>query len=1090
MDKKIDKKNIEDIYPLSPMQQGMLFHSLYAPRSSGMFVEQTICTLRGDLDISAFEQAWQRVVDRHSVLRTVVVGEGLKEPAQVVLREVQLSLERQDWCRLSLAEQETRLEAFLQAERACGFELSKAPLMRLALMRAAKDVYTLVWTYHHIVVDGWSLPLLFREVFALYEAFQQGEDLHLDSPRPYRDYIVWLRRQGLAEAETFWRRTLQGFTAPTPLMVDRPLENTTAQEERYGAIDTSLSAETTAALESLARQHHLTVNTLVQGAWGLLLSRYSGEEDVVFGVLVSGRPPDLAGVESMIGLFINTLPMRVQVPSEALLLPWLNEVRARQVEIQQYEYSPLVEVQGWSQVPRGTPLLESIMVFENYPLNISLGQQGGNIEIGDFRAVGSANYPIILEVVPGSNLSIRTLYDYRRFDVLTITRMMGHYKTLLESIAANPDRRLADIPLLTDTERHQLLVKWNDTESDYPRDQCLSQLFEAQVERTPDAVAAICDNVHITYQQLNRRANRLASILVEHNTGPDTVVALLAERGLDFLTAMLAVFKAGGAYLPLDPRYPAQRLRQVLYQSQSPLVLIADDLVSVLSDALKSLPAEERPSVLHLSQVLQQKRPTDNSPARCTPHHLAYVIYTSGSTGIPKGAMIEQRGMVNHLYAKICDLQLTDTDIVAQTAPQSFDISVWQFLAPLLVGGYVQIFRDEIAFDPTYLLEQVSSRQVTILETVPSLLRAMLESIMQPDLSQYSLTSLRWLMPTGEALPPDLARQWLSYYPNTPLINAYGPTECSDDVTHYPFTELPAAEVVRIPIGHPIANLQLYVLDARLRPVPIGVPGELYVGGVGVGRGYLHEPRKTAQAFIPDPFSSEPGARLYRTGDLVYYCPDGSLEFLGRIDHQVKVRGFRIELGDIETVLISHPEVHEAVVLAREEEPGDKRLVAYVVPNDGRDPAIGELRHFLRDNLPEYMVPSAFVTLETLPLTPNGKVDRRALPSPDGTNSELEDAFVAPRTPAEETLAEIWAQVLGLERVGVHNDFFALGGHSLLATQVISRARQAFQIELPVRILFEASTVADLAEGIESVRMVTQDSQVSAGDGDREEWKL
>jgi amino acid adenylation domain-containing protein len=1505
---EMDKKNIEDLYPLSPLQRGMLFHSLYAPET-GVYVEQMVCTLRGELDIPAFQRAWQKVLDRHPALRTTFVGEGLKEPAQVVFRSVHLSLEQQDWRAFSPADQEARLETFLQADRARGFNLSKAPLLRLALIQVAQDVYTFVWTYHHLLLDGWSLPLVLREALAFYDAFHQGEDLCLDAPRPYRDYIVWLKQQDMAAAEGFWRQALQGFTTPTPLVIDRTLEGTIDQEERYSVLQTRLSVETTAALIALAQRHHLTLNTLVQGAWALLLSCYSGEKDVVFGITVSGRPPDLAGVENMVGMFVNSLPLRVQVPSDALLLPWLNEIRTLQIEMQQYEYSPLIEVQGWSQVPRGTPLLESVLTFHgNFLVDASLKEQSGSLKIDDVHFVEAINQ-LIVDVVLGSELLLSALYNSRRFNAAALARMMGHFKTLLEGMAANPEQRLRDIPLLTDIEQRQLLVDWNNTQVDYPQGQCFQQLYEEQAKRTPDAIAAVCNDVHITYRRLDRRANRLASILVEHDVGPDTVVALLAERGLDFLTAILAIFKAGGAYLPLDPRYPAQRFRQVLHQSQSPLILVADDFIPILSDVLESLPAEERPLALHLSQLLQQDCLADNLPTRCTPHHLAYVIYTSGSTGIPKGAMIEQRGMVNHLYAKVSALQLTGTDIVAQTAPQSFDISVWQFLAALLVGGCVQIFCDEIAFAPTYLLEQVSSRQVTVLETVPSLLRAMLESIMQSDLRQYDLSSLRWLMPTGEALPPDLARQWLSCYPNAPLINAYGPTECSDDVTHYPFTDVPAAEAVRIPIGWPVANLRLYALDAHLQPVPIGVPGELYVGGVGVGRGYLHEPRKTAQVFIPDPFSSETGTRLYKTGDLVYYRPNGAFEFLGRVDHQVKVRGFRIELGEIETVLTRHPEVHEAVVVVREDEPGNKRLVAYVVPSfqhgnageagtkwqdeqlkswqelyndtysqstlhqdptlnivgwgssytdqlipaevmreqverstervlalrpdrvleigcgtgmllfriaphctkywgtdfssvaleyvrrqldkpgyempqvslfhrmaddfdgieaesfdavllnsvvqyfpsveyllrvldgavkaaapggfvfvgdvrslpllktlhtsvqlykaaptahkteliqqvhrdmnleeelildpafftalkqhlprishvqillkrgrhhneltrfrydvilhieaevnpvdltwldfqqegqtlsavrqmlvetepevlgitsvpnarlladvraielleredgletvsdlravlrelDGtgvdpedvwalsndlpyvvdigwseaggngcydimfrrwkeqdkmRPPAISfpageticskpwnqyasspllgkygrmlvpQLRSYLEENLPDYMMPPVFVMLEALPLTPNGKVDRHALPAPERLRPDLEDTFVAPRTPVEGTLAGIWAEVLGLERVGVHDDFFGLGGHSLLATQVVSRIRQAFQIELPLRVLFEAPTIAGLAKGIETVHQVTQDSRVPADEGKREEWDL
>jgi amino acid adenylation domain-containing protein len=636
---------------------------------------------------------------------------------------------------------------------------------------------------------------------------------------------------------------------------------------------------------------------------------------------------------------------------------------------------------------------------------------------------------------------------------------------LLEAIVANPQQHLEELPLLTETEQHQLLVEWNDTFTEYPFDKCVHQLFEAQVEQTPDAVAVVFEGKQLTYTQLNAQANRLAWILVEQGVGPDTIVTLLVERSIDFLSAMMAVFKAGGAYLPVDPHHPAQRLCQVLQQSQTPLVLATSKFKAVVSQAIGDLPSGKQPQVLLIEELLEQQQSDENLPLCCTPSNLAYVIYTSGSTGVPKGAMVEHRGMLNHLYAKILDLKLTDADRVAQTARQSFDISVWQFLAALLVGGRVHIFNDEVAADPTQLLEQVERQGISILEIVPSLLRMMLEQIMLSGANRPKLSALRWLLLTGESLPPQLCRQWLEYYPDIPMLNAYGPTECSDDVTHYPIYQPPVPEVLNIPIGRPVANTQLYILDSQLQPVPIGVSGELYVGGIGVGRGYVNNTERTSEVFIPDLFAHKPGARLYKTGDKARYLSDGNIEFLGRLDHQVKIRGFRIELGEIEAVLTQHPEVRESVVIAWEDQPDDRRLVAYVVPNQEVETQhfLSLLRRFLKEKLPDYMIPSAFVMLEALPLTPNGKLDRCTLPAPDKSNFAKEASFVLPRYSLEMQLASIWEEVLHIHPVGVQGNFFELGGHSLLAVQLMALIHQHFGKNLPLATLLQHPTIEQMA---------------------------
>jgi surfactin family lipopeptide synthetase A len=625
------------------------------------------------------------------------------------------------------------------------------------------------------------------------------------------------------------------------------------------------------------------------------------------------------------------------------------------------------------------------------------------------------------------------------------------------------------LSILVNTDR-QLLNEWNNTQADYPLTECFSQLFEQQVARTPNAIAVVFKNQQITYHQLNARANRWARHLVGLGVGLEKIVGLMGDRNIDFLTAMLAIFKAGGAYLPLNPAHPAARNQQVLAQSQVTLVLAPQNCQGMLAPIVAQL--ESQTQLLDLEDLDRVEYDSDNLVARCCPDNLAYVIYTSGSTGTPKGAMLEQRGMVNHLYAKITDLNLQADDIIAQTASQTFDISIWQFLVALLVGGKVEIIHTELATDPTQLLAYIEERQISILEIVPSLLRGLLQQIEVGGI-EHQLTKLRWLLLTGEPLPPQLARGWLAHYPTIPLLNAYGPTECSDDVTHYPIAYPPAPEIVNLPIGKAVGNTQLYILDSQLQILPIGVAGELYVGGAGVGRGYLNNSQLTARAFIDNPFNPKDSPRLYKTGDKARYLPDGNIEFLGRIDYQVKIRGNRIELGEIELGLSQHPQVREVVVIAREDRPGDLYLAAYLVLDavfecsGNHRIETGELRDLLKQKLPNYMVPSAFVYLASMPLTPNGKIDRKALPMPD-LDLSLSIDFVPPTTPTQSILATLWAEILHLPQVGIHDNFFELGGHSLLATQVIIRLRPLFGVELPLRRLFELPTIFLLSESIEA----------------------
>ena len=1063
----IKNKNIESIYPLSPMQQGMLFHTLYEPES-GVYLEQFCLTLSGNLDITVLQQACMRVMKRHPVLRTLVVWEKQEKPLQVVCKQVELPWQNYDWRSLSAIEQQERLEAFLQADRVQGFVFDKAPLMRFTLIQIADDTYEFVWSFHHLLIDGWSWPILCKEVFAFYSALLKGKYLYLNTPRPYRYYINWLQQQDLRAAETFWRQQLHGFTSPTCLLLDRGEAHNLQQPKTYHEQHCCLSATITAALQSQAQQYHLTLSTFVQAAWALLLSRYIDESEVVFGATVSGRPPTLSGVESMVGLFINTLPVRVKVPTATPLWQWLRKLQAQQVERSQYSWCPLVEIQAISEIPPGLPLFESIVVFENYPHDTSLSNPGGSIQITKRRVIEQTNYPLTVIAVPGQELSLRILYDGSRFDGETINRMMGHFVTLLEGMVTNIEQTVAEISMLTATEQRQILV-WNDTQRDYPH-KCIAQLFEEQVERTPDAVAVSFQSQQLTYQQLNCQANQLAHHLQRLGVKPEVRVGICVERSLSMVIGLLAILKAGGAYVPLDSRSPQERLTYILSDSQAS-VLLTDSSITLSGQLLTVV-------CLDTSDFCQNSQ--GNPVSGVIPENLAYVMYTSGSTGKPKGVAMSHRSLVNLLYWQMDESALSCAKTL-QFASISFDVSFQEIFSTWCNGGTLVLITEEVQKDGFALLQLIAQEKVERL-FLPFV--ALQQLAHAASITQCYPASLRQIMTAGEQLhiTPVLVN-FFKELSGCTLQNQYGPTE-SHVVTSFTLKDVASSWLPLPPIGRAIANTQIYILDRHLQPLPIGIAGELYIGGVAIARSYINSPELTADKFIPNPFAKD-GSRLYKTGDRARYLADGNIEFLGRIDNQVKVRGFRIELGEIETVLAAHPQVKEAVVIAREDEPGNKRLVAYIVPKQHLDTS--ELLCYLKQKLPEYMLPSAFVKLlDALPLTPSGKIERRALPAPLSRETRnIATDLIPPRTASEEVLTAIWSDVLGLEKVGIHDNFFALGGHSLSAMQVIARLRETFKVELPISCLFDYPTVVELDRQISKYRQKEAGEQGSRGAGEQ-----
>ena len=1344
----MSKKDIEDIYSLSPLQQGMLFHALSAENSKLYFV-QLNCTLRGKLDISALKRAWDRVAERHTVLRTSFAWKEVKKPVQIVHRHRPLDWVELDWRNLDTTEQKKALVEYAEADQARGYDMSKVP-MRLALIRLEDETYHFIWSYHHVLMDGWSLQIIFGEALSFYRAFSNGQELNLPELTPFRAYIAWLQRQNLGEAEAFWRATLKNFLAPTPLPFD---SGGSGDAPRYHGQHLLLARTTSTALQHLARQYQLTLNTIAQGAWALLLSRYSGNRDVLFGVIVSGRPAELPGVEAMVGPFINTLPLRVRLDEKQNVVQWLQQLQLDQLEARQYEYSPLAQVQGWSEIGRGHGLFDSLLVFQNIPtkpsspqhqpasgIRAELNEQSSNYE--------KSNYSLTLDVAPGEQISLQLTYNQRQFSDETIARLLKHFQHLLEVFAAEPEITLAEVSLLSEAEKRQLLCDWNRTDTAYQAE-CVHRLFEQQVEQTPEQIAVEFGGERVSYRELNERANRLGRYLQEQGVGPEVIVGLCLERSVEMVVGVLGVLKAGGAYLPLDPGYPLERLLFMLEETAVPLLLTQERLRN-------RLPRQAAAAVITLDREWAERESEyerENIASEVRAENLSYVIYTSGSTGKPKGVMIPHYGLVNYLSWCTKAYAVAEGQGSAVHSSISFDLTITSLFAPLVVGRSVVLLPEEQGIEG--LASALSTpNDFSLIKITP----AHLELLSQMVPAEKVSGKTRAFIIGGEELRSESLEFWRTHSPATRLINEYGPTESVVGCCVYEVADGDPS-LGPVPIGKPIANTELYIVDEQMQPVPVGVIGELYIGGVGLARGYWRRPELTAEKFVPHPFSERAGARLYRTGDLARYLADGRVEFLGRRDQQVKLRGYRIELGEIAAALTQHPAVRESVVVLRAEPTGDKRLVAYVVPEykeaqaaiashqlytlpngleiahlnksetdyiykeifedhvylkngisiaDGdivfdvganiglftlfvqqrwphtrvfafepllltfqtltanvslyglnvkpyncglsnrtaqaeftfypkmslmsgaycdvreeesvtraymdrkygamagyadeilegryesetclcpvkklsdiikaesieridllkidvekseldvlqgiddedwskikqliievydKDGRLGritellggrgymlqveqeeslettplynvyaiqqtaktsegkekaaetgadlskrslpvELRTYLRDKLPEYMIPAVVVEMRELPLTANGKVDLRALPEPDGARPELGAKYEGPRNEVEAELCRLWAAVLGLERVGIHDNFFDLGGDSILSIQIVARANQK-GLRLAHKHLFEHRTVAELAAVVDTTPViVTEQGEV------------
>ncbi|MFF1903596.1 amino acid adenylation domain-containing protein [Kitasatospora sp. NPDC058218] len=1028
----------QDVLPLTPLQAGLLFHAMFDEQD--VYTVQFVFELLGELDESRLRGAVRRLVERHPNLRSAFVHRDGGEPVQVVLPTAPVEFTT------------TTDAARIDSERTRRFDPAAPALLRVLLVRDAADRHRLVLTNHHILLDGWSMPLLAQELFAHYA----GADL--PDVAPYRDHLAWLSRQDRAAATAAWRAALDGVDEPTILA---PGRSEVAVPNR---LTLELDGE---AVQRCAREHGVTLNTLVQGLWSLLLSRTTGRDDVVFGTTVSGRPAELPGVEGMIGLFINTLPVRVRLDPAERLGALLTRIQQEQSRLLAHHHLGLTEIQR--AVGQGE-LFDTLTVVETYPLDPAGLPEVAGLRVGEITVRDATHYPLALVTVPGPVLRLHLDHHPGRVAVDDARLLLGRLEALVRTLLSGEDPCVGRLETVTEAERDTVLARWNATGARLPLG-TLPGLIEEQTARTPEAEAVVFASESLSYRELNGRANRLARLLVSRGAGPETIVGVALPRSTALVVALLAVLKSGAAYLPIDPGHPRERIDHLLADAAPVLVLTTAD-TDGLVDGGDRIRLDDPVLADHLRAYPESNVTDAERRGPLLPAHPAYVIHTSGSTGRPKGVVVPHAGIVNRLGWMQSAYGLTAADRVLQKTPSGFDVSVWEFFWPLMTGATLVVAEPEGHKDPAYLAALIEEQRVTTVHFVPSMLQAFL---LEP--SAAACAGLRRVICSGEALPVEAQTRFHSLFAGVALHNLYGPTEASVDVTHWECVRHDAGESV--PIGRPVANTRVYVLDSALRPVAPGVTGELYLAGVQLARGYLNRPGLTSERFVADPYGPPGTGRMYRTGDLGRWTDEGVLLYAGRCDDQVKIRGFRIEPGEIESAATRFAGVGRAAVVVREDRPGGGRLVAYVVPRAGAAVDVDALREHLAATLPEHMVPSVIVPVEDLPLSPSGKLDRRALPAPP---SAAPSDGRAAGTPVEEALCALYGQVLGLPAVGVDDSFFALGGDSISSIQLVSRARTAGFVLTP-RDVFETRTVARLAERVgRAAAIAAEDPDAGTGE--------
>ena len=1049
-DPRLEKKSkdITSIYKLSGLQTGMLFHGLYAG-TGGAYTEQLRCDLIG-ANAEIITQSWNEILKRHSILRSAIFYDEFIVPVQCVYREAKLPVMTFDFRELTPEDQAAAVKSFEEEDREKGFDFNSVPLMRLALLRLGEDRYRMVWTSHHILFDGWSMSILMGEFLSIYETLLAGKEIEPAEEDLYEDYIRYLDRLDKEEQENYWRKYMKGLEHSTLLPF---IGTTTERTKGKGSADSAeliIDKETTAKVEQYVQKNRLTTNTFIQGVWSYLLHNYTGSNDIAYGVIVSGRPDDLPGVEHRVGMYINTLPLHSTYKADLKVKDWLLEIQDHQFTSRQHQYTPLSEVQSWTGV-RGD-LFDTLLVFENYPVSDIIGSKKWSMSVDNVQMDEMTNYPLSIIVGSSDKISMQFNYNPGLLKPEYVKEICGHFENVLNQILEDEDITLEDIKLLTESEENKILAEFNETALDYPQDKSLTELFAEQVSKTPDRTALVFEDRELTYKELDELSNRMANHLKEKGIQPGENVGLLSYRNIEMITGMLGILKSGCAYVPFNTDYPAERINFITEDSGIKNIVYTDN------ELLKQKGLEKYRCIKVQDSVSSSSEPTGTKAGIDS---CAYVMYTSGTTGHPKGISVSHRNVIKLVYDP-GEISIEQDDRVMQWSNYSFDGSTYDIYCSLLKGAGLYLIKDSSASDADEMSHVMIDKKITVCFMTTALFNTFVD--IQPD----ALKGLRKILFGGEKVSLSHVRKALSVLGENKIVHVYGPTETTVYATSYPVNNINEDGI--IPIGRPLTNTKLYILSSSGKPVPEGITGELYIGGDGVSMGYVNNPELTEEKFIANPFDKTSDKKLYKTGDLCRWLPDGNIEYLSRTDDQVKIRGFRIELSEIENVLLQNESLSQAVVMARDSDDGTKQLTGYVVTAGKFEKE--EIINYLRSKLPDYMIPALWVEMESMPLTPNGKIDKKALPAPDaseGTSNE----YVAPRNETEEKLAAIWKELLKTEKIGVNDSFFELGGHSLLAMRLISSVRKEMKSEIAIKDIFLRPTIADLAIHIETQSKAT-----------------
>ena len=1037
------KNGIKDIYSLTPMQEGMLFHYIM-DKGSRAYFKQTVLSVKGEIDIEILEKSFNIIIGRHDVLRTSFMYEGIEKPLQVVFSEKKAKVYCEDISGYRKEEKYKELNEIKTKDMEKGFDLTKDLLMRITVVKEEGEESTIIWSSHHIILDGWCIGILAKEIFGIYSLLKNGKgevyekeiEKALGETYPYASYVKWLEKQDKEEAKAYWEKYLEGYEQRSTLPKIKGRE----QEGGYilGEHNISIGKDITRKLTEIGHKNHVTMNIIMQAVWGVILQGYNNTEDIVFGSVVSGRPPEVTGIEQMVGLFINTIPVRIKKSRGQNFSEMIRQIQEESLDAKKYEYISLAKIQSATQLKQG--LIDHIMVFENYPVQKELEKQEDiGFLVQRYETSEQTNYDFNIVISPGEEMNIKLSYNQCVYAEDMIEKTAGHICGVINRIAEDPAIAVENIEIITEEEKQQILYKFNDTKAEYPRHKTINKLFEEQAEKTPDNIAVVHEDRSLTFRELNEKSNRLARLLRKKGVKPDSIVGIIVERSLEMIIGIMGVLKSGGAYLPIDPGYPSDRIKYMLEDSSA---------IILLTDQKKNI--EFKGEIIDINNEEVYQFNSGNIEEISKPSDLAYIIYTSGSIGKPKGNLITHYNVIKTIKDTNY-IEITNKDRILGLSNYAFDGSVFDIFGALLNGAKLILIIKESVLDINLLANMIEKESVTVLFITTALFNTLV------DLKIKSLKSIRKVLFGGEAVSAKHVRKAYEYLGNGRIIHVYGPTETTVYATYYNINKVDTKNG-NIPIGKPISNTSVYILNKSNGLSAIGVIGELCISGDGLARGYLNQPELTEEKFVPNPYI--PGERMYRTGDLARWLPDGNIEFIGRIDHQVKIRGFRIEMGEVESQLLKHADIKEASVMAREDLKGDKYLCAYIVSDE--ELMISTIREHLSKELPAYMIPSYFVQLDKFPLTPNGKLDRKALPEPDGSISTGVE-YEAPTNETEEKLAGIWQEVLGVERVGINDSFFELGGDSIKAIQVSSKLH-AYGMRLEIKEIFTNPRIKELVK--------------------------